>query len=128
MTWEYAALQVAVLVLFKNNFATFTFTGLIDKFANGLHLKQGNFRSVCWKYGMKHFQQIKAHLGLFVLTRSLVDVNLNGHLMCKLLELFFLQLFLVFISLFYCFLFHLPCWSHWAKSPCPGTLLAGPEK
>ena len=80
LTWEYAAFQAAVLTSFKNNFVTFTFTGLIDKFANGLHLKQGRFRSVCWKYRTKHFQQIKAHLGLFVLTRSLVDVNLNGDL------------------------------------------------
>ena len=102
-TREYAAFQAAVLVLFKNNFVTFTFTGLIDKFANGLHLKQGKFSSVCLKYGMKHFQQIKAHLGLFVLTLSLVEVNLNGHLMYKQLELFFLQLYLVFISLFFFF-------------------------
>ena len=81
LTWNYAALQAAVLVLFKNNFVTFTFTGLIDKFANGLHLKQGKFRSVCLKYGTKHFRQIKAHLGLFVLNRSPVDVNLNVNLM-----------------------------------------------
>ena len=121
-----AAFQYAVLVFwFKNNFVTFTFTGLIDKFANGLHLKQGKFRSVCWNYVKKHFRQNKAHLGLFVLTRPPVDVNLNVNLMYKLLDLFFLQLYLVFISLFF---FQLPCWSHWAKSPFPGTVLAGPKK
>ena len=75
------------------------------KFANGLHLKQGKFRSVCLKYGTKHFGQIKAHLGLFVLTRSLVDVNLNGDLWENSKNWFF-SIFTWFLYLcFFCFLF-----------------------
>ena len=59
LTWKYAALQAAVLVLFKKTISSLSLSQVwfatLDKVANSLHLKQGKFRYVCWKYGKKKF-------------------------------------------------------------------------
>ena len=101
LTWEYAALKAAVLVLFKNNFVTFSFTGLTC-----------NIRQVCKRLTP---ETREVEICVFEIWNETFSTNqssprsLRPHplpggsqpqwwSLSKHLELIFLQLYLVFIG------------------------------